>query len=68
MSDAAMKRRGHWSGYPILLDDVEISKEIQKKIIDGYTGCGEVDAKAEYTVRSGMMLASNSAPVVEDTR
>ena len=68
MSDAGMKRRSNDSAFPIMLDDVELTRDLQKKVVDLYTGCGESDAKAQYLVRCGLMLASNYMPTKQEAR
>lgn len=61
ISEAALKRQAHSCGLPTILDDIDMSKEMRVRIIDHYTGTGGADAKASYSVRSGLMISSNSS-------
>lgn len=47
--------------FPLLLDDVIFTKDIENRIVNIFTGTGEKDAtKAKaYKVRCGMLMASN---------
>ena len=56
---AALKRQAHYSGFPTVLDDIAIDKDISRRIIDHYTATGVRDGKRSYEIRGGLIIISN---------
>lgn len=49
------------TSFPLVMDDVVMSRELKNRIINVYTGCGESDATSSqaYKIRCGLMISSN---------
>lgn len=47
------------NGFPTLMDDITMSKDLKSRIVDAYNGVGERDINNAYKIHSGLLISSN---------
>lgn len=59
VTESRLKQEALLSGFPMVLDDVDFDTDMKRRIMHFYTGAGEADNNANYSINSGLMFSSN---------